>query len=259
MGNPFVWPPIPAYVPPAVPAVGPVPASSPINLTDGAANRWQTIVTAVAAVGFVDLLGPAAGYVRFYDSFYLLATAASGPATAFLQPANRQIANLAGVTNNAFITRPTVIGPGESIRITNNSGVNPFGFMVNYLDVPNTAPVRFTLIRQDLTAVPVNVVPAPVSGYRRLGVLASWGAGSSSAPSQVLSGFNRDTVAGLAQIFFQGIEVMRTNNAAALAIPFYALPFWSEITALTGAMTARMLVAPTTNSPFMHGCYESFP
>lgn len=208
----------------------------------------------------VDVPGPAAGFVRFFDYIQVIATLNAAPvslltyslvdASAVVWPYGVQTAPIASQFNMTLLTP---LGAGEVVRIA-NAGPNAGRISARYVDVPAS---RYTLVRMALGLAPAVVIPAaPVGSLRRWAIFPLPSLVTTSGVSDFAryAVFNDDSVSCTVEQFVNGLLISRSPAVTATNIMLPQNPYQMEIST---ALTIGLLVAPTLRTPKLYGAYET--
>jgi hypothetical protein len=215
---------------------------------------------ALGAGATVDVPGPAAGFVRFFDLIQVVSNTLAAPlgtCTGFIVDVSAVAWPTGTVTPvTGFTGAQSPIGAGELFRIV-NGGATAARINAVYYDVP---AAQFTLVRAALGAAPVTVIPAAPAGFfSRWAQRDNAAVGSASGLSRWarVVVFNDDTIIHNIEYFVGGVILNRSNNLTAtntlLAMPPYRMPI------TTDAWTAGTVAAVVTRAPRLLGAYETLP
>ena len=191
------------------------PTSDADPATPAGLLQRKLFTIALPALGTVALPGPAAGFIRFYDSAYVVANAfgSNVPILNVFLGARQVMRTIA--TAVAQLNSLPQLGNGEQLDVV-NTGATACSIAVTYYDVAST---NLTLVRLQLTAALQTVIPAPVAGRRSSwvtwlrsvnGTVPGW---SVAAPF-----FNEDTVAHTVSAVLAGVLIGRATSTAALTV-----------------------------------------
>jgi hypothetical protein len=210
--------------------------------------------------GTVDVPGPAAGFVRFFDLIQVVSNVLAAPlvsVTGFLVDAGA-VAWPTGTPSPVlgFAGATSPLGAGEVFRIVNGGGTAGRIGAVFY-DVP---AANYTLIRMALAAAPAVVIPAAPAGFfsrwaQREAPAFSSATGLALAPRATI--YNDDTVGHSAEIFVGGLILNRTNNITATNTLFSWPPY--RVPIIADDLSMGLAVAPVTRAPRLLGAYETLP
>jgi hypothetical protein len=224
----------------------------------GRESKLSFLSLALGAGATVDVPGPAAGFVRFFDLIQVVSNVLAAPlgtCTGFVVDASAVAWTTGTVTLvTGFTGSQSPLGAGEVFRIV-NGGATAGQINAVYEDVP---AAQYTLVRASLGIVPVTVIPAAPAGfYSRWAIRENAAVGTASGLSRWarVSVFNDDTIGHSIEYAIGGVILNRSNNLTAtntlLAMPPYRTPV------TTGAWTVRTVAAVVTRAPILVGAYET--
>lgn len=209
-----------------------------------------------AAGGTFDLPGPTAPFThRVYEQFYVTSDTLAAPFTApgisgqYLPAALGAFAGQTGAISVA--PNPIVLAAGESFRLTNGSAAAAGQVWAPYFDIyrPN-----WTVVRAQLTAVAQSIIPAPAAGLINRPPFAVQTVTTKNVGARN-SVFNADAAAHSVEVLIGGAFMYRTTSIPA-GLTNTAFPVSAQITAASGALSARTVAAPGT-SPNLFLVYET--
>jgi hypothetical protein len=221
-------------------------------------GQLEFLSLALPAGATVDVPGPAAGFVRFFDFIQATSNTLAAPLTACtgaVVDASAVVWATGTLTPViGFTGAQTPIGEGEVFRVV-NGGVTAGRLSAVFQDVPAD---RYTLVRAALGPVPVEVIPAAPPGfYSRWAQRENAGIGSASGLSRwarvIL--FNDDTIGHSVEYFIGGVLLCRSANITATNTLMALPPFRTPVT--TDAWTAGIVAAVVTRAPKIIGAYET--
>lgn len=215
---------------------------------------------AAAAGGSASLPGPPVGYIRAYSAPAVVAQAAlTGPFLVTLQPANLLLSNFSGAvaTLNGSLLSMNLIGAGESIRYVNSHATGALGLTASYFDMPVGT---ITLVRQQLSAAPTIVIPAPPVGsvQRFVNVPQQAVAGAVDGDQFVNWVSNPDTIVHSVALTIGAAVIAR--NTTALNINAFArltIDGAMRLSATDGPISAQLGAAVVTTPPVFYSAYET--
>lgn len=226
--------------------------ASPVTSVFG--PRTYASVPLAGAGGFVDVPGPAAGFVRFFDSITPISNTVAGTLTLLtgrLDPGALPFGSAAAATQAVNIAVGVVLGAGQSYRVT-NGGANAGRVCYSYFDVPAGT---ITIVRLALAAAPAVAIPAPATGANRIIRTGQASNGSTTIRSNAII-FNADTATVNTEWFLNGTLFTRapSNTTLALGTPASGIP---DAIAGAGDVSVGLAAAPATTSPTLLLAYES--
>lgn len=218
-------------------------------------------ITLAASAGY-DILGPAEGYLRFFEIIYAQPIGSTPildfsliPPLASAMFFGRGI-NLGGATvigsfiPTAFGSRQVVIGEGEKFHV-DNVGTASCKLWFSYYDFPNTN--RY-LVRTQVTDVLTTLIPAAPTGYYHKPLLVAY---TAPAPSAVI--YNDDTATAQIQMYNGADYIWQSNNNITAGTSQTLVGLSSLDTTITDQpRRAKTVVAPTTRPLNAAICYERF-
>jgi hypothetical protein len=211
----------------------------------------------------VDLPGPAAGFIRIYDTNIGITPDTGGglvPAIpCFIVDANavawQLVGSTPGTASTTLIQALSPIGPGEFYRVgPSPGGAAPMLITASFVDLPAS---NVGLIRQGITTTPVDIIPAPPPGFFRQMYRRSLYTQLNALGVTLV---NRDS-SSKAFLWTLGADLIARN--ATLASGSQTQPVQPTqllaVTAATGALRLATTTVPATTNPSFLGAYETFP
>ncbi len=215
------------------------------------ARGFASVALATGAAEIADLPGPAAGFVRIYESVSITASALASTltdVTTALRSGGVSYPVKVATTSTATIVVSPVpaLGNGEVLRVT-NGGANAGRVVGTYVDVPATG---ITLVRTALDATGVSVIPAAPTGYGLRFLQREVG-----DPSIVVS--NLDAVTHSFEVLVGSTVVTRSAPVLTLAVGALAGP--TAIPVTDTVLKVRLAAAVDTTAPVILAAYEAYP
>jgi hypothetical protein len=208
----------------------------------------------IAGLATVNLPVPAAGFIRIFDSTFVLADIAGGVVGGINASLNGRRVFTGGAAIFVSIAQTPDLGPTDVLAVS-NLGATSGRLCGTYYDVPSAG---LGLVRVQVTNALVTLIPLPPAGFRSTWITVV--RGSSTVPTFGVRNtfFNEDTIAHSVTVMCNGLLTSRSSApVASQVLGAVTGPVWTH--AITGPLQWQLNEAVITTPVFAWGVYTTVP